>query len=206
VRKTRKARLHGSVPDVAPVVLLIVDMLSDFSSPELRPWRAGAIRAAQRIASLKKRAQIAHIPTIYVNDNTGRWRSDAENLVQCAEKSKTGRFIVESAGPSDEDYLILKPKHSIFYATPLDTLLEHIGAHALIITGATSTQCILFSAIDAHVRDYRLYIPRDCVVSSNRKDANVSEYLFKKWMGADTRPSEKLRLTSLRKRHGSAKV
>jgi nicotinamidase-related amidase len=186
---------------LARLALVIIDMLSDYSSPELRPWRAGAMRAARRIAKLEQRAKKKHIPVIYVNDKLGRWRSDARAIVQHARTKASGRAIVDAIAPDDDDYVLLKPKHSIFYATPLEALLEYIGARAQIVTGATSIQCALFSAIDAHVRDYRLYVPRDCIVSATVKEAKISDYLFRTSLDANTTVSGRLRLP-LRRRRG----
>lgn len=199
----RSAKINGSAPDRASVVLLIVDMLSDFESSETEPLFRPALRAAKQIALLRKRADGVGIPTMYVNDNIGRWRSAGQSLVERAAKTRRGRAILESIAPRFQDYLLLKPKHSVFYATPIDTLLEYMGARALILTGLTSSQCILFSAMDAHVRDFALYMPRDCIVSRNSREAAMIEYLARERLRADTRASGRLRMPSVRRRHES---
>jgi isochorismate hydrolase len=198
------ARINGSAPDTAAAVLIIVDMLSDFESKEMAPLFRSALQAAKQIALLRKRAEAAGIPTMYVNDNVGRWRSAGQALVERAAKTERGRAVLEFIAPRAHDYLLLKPKHSIFYATPIDTLLQYMRSKALILTGLTSTQCILFSAMDAHVRDFDLYIPRDCVVSKNRKESTMTEYLFRTSLMADTRAATQLRLRNLQ-RHKTSK-
>jgi isochorismate hydrolase len=200
---TSDARINGSAPDNSAAVLVIVDMLSDFESAEMAKLFRSAVRAARQIALLRKRADAAGIPTMYVNDNVGRWRSSAQSLVERAAKTKRGRVIVDLIAPRAHDYLLLKPKHSIFYATPIDTLLQYMRSKALILTGLTSTQCILFSAMDAHVRDFDLFIPRDCVVSKNRKESTMTEYLFRTSLMADTRNAHRLRLPNLQRRYAS---
>jgi isochorismate hydrolase len=197
------AGINGSAPDTAAAVLIVVDMLSDFESPTMTPLFRSALRAAKQIALLRKRAEAVGIPTMYVNDNLGRWRSAGLNLVERANKTKRGRAILDLIAPRAHDYLLLKPKHSIFYATPIDTLLQYMRSKALILTGLTSTQCILFSAMDAHVRDFDLYIPGDCVVSKNRKESAMTEYLFRTSLMADTRAASQLRLPSLQRRYAS---
>jgi len=101
--------------------------------------------------------------------------------------------------PRADDYLVLKPKHSIFYATPLDVLLTYMKVHTLVLTGLTGTQCILFSAMDAYVRDFKVYAPRDCIVSPNAKEAEVSDYVLRSSMNADTETSTQLRIAELKR-------
>jgi isochorismate hydrolase len=173
-------------------------MLADFESEELAPLYRAALRIAKNVARLRIRTQRAGIPTLFINDNFGRWRSSEAALIDRVAKSARGKAILELLAPRSEDYIILKPKHSTFFATPLRTLLSYIGADSLILTGLSSTQCILFSAIDAYVRDYRLYIPANCVVSAGRKDTHVADYLFREYLHADTRPAERLRISTLR--------
>ena len=152
---TKSPDLHGNAPDKSPVVLLLIDVINDFEFDE----SAGALfkhalPAAQKIAPLKKRTDDAGIPAIYVNDNFGRWRSDFRNLVaHCIDDDTRGRPITEILKPQPEDYFVLKPKQSGFYSTTLDLLLKHLGAKILIIAGVTGDICIMFTAIDAHIRD-----------------------------------------------------
>ena len=145
--------LHGNAPDNSSVVLLLVDVISDleFSGGEVLAQHA--LPAAKNIAALKNRAIRAGIPTIYVNDNFGKWRSDFRTLVShCIDDDTRGRPIAEILKPQPEDYFVLKPKQSGFYSTTLDLLLKHLGAKTLIIAGFTGDICILFTAIDAHIR------------------------------------------------------
>ena len=66
---------------------------------------------------------------------------------------------------------MLKPKHSGFYSTTLDLVLDHLGAQNLILTGIAGNNCVLFTANDAYMRDFKLFVPSDCIVS-NTEDEN----------------------------------
>jgi nicotinamidase-related amidase len=160
----KNSNLHGSAPDEHPVALLIIDLISDFRFEDGEKLARVARRITPAIARLSKRARASGVPVIYVNDNRGRWRSDrTEMLERCSGPDSLGKDMVEELAPENEDYFIFKPKHSGFFATPLAALLEHLGARTLILTGLTTEQCILFTAIDAYVREYELIVPRDCV-------------------------------------------
>ena len=76
-------------------------------------------------------------------------------------------------GPQHDDYAVVKPKHSGFYATPLELLLTHLGARSLVLTGLAGDACVLLTAADAYLRAYRLFVPGDCVASADR-DANLT--------------------------------
>jgi len=158
--------LHGNAPDASPVALLLIDTINDLEFDDGARLLRAALPMAKRIAALKKRTERAGIPAIYVNDNFGRWRSDFRRLVaHCLEDDVRGRPVVERLVPDENDYFVLKPKHSGFYNTTLDLLLHHLQAETLIVTGMATDVCVLFTAADAYMRDYRLIVPRDCVAA-----------------------------------------
>src|SRR4051812_37997826 len=106
------ASIHYSAPDSGPVVLVVIDMFSDFDSDQSAPLFKQAKIVAGRIAKLRQRATTHGIPTIFANDNYGRWRSEGRQIVQRAAQSDRGREIVELLQPGSNDYIVLKPKHS----------------------------------------------------------------------------------------------
>src|SRR5581483_11159347 len=112
--------LHGNVPDDSPVALLLIDVINDLEFDAGTALLPDARAAAERIAALKRRCRAAGIPAVYVNDNFGRWRSDLRTLVRhCLDDGVRGRPLCELLRPDDEDYFVLKPKHSGFYSTTL---------------------------------------------------------------------------------------
>jgi nicotinamidase-related amidase len=160
----RSSSLHGSAPDKHSVALLVIDLISDFRFEDGEKLARAAKRIVKAVAHLTLRVRASGVPVIYLNDNRGRWRSDrAELLKRCTESSSLGADIVRQLAPQERDYFILKPKHSGFFATPLSALLEHLGTRTVVLTGMTTEQCILFTAIDAYVREYDLIVPSDAV-------------------------------------------
>ena len=190
--------LHGNAPDKSKVALLIIDMICDFEFSGGDRLCANAARISKNIASLKKKAKKAGVPVIYVNDNFGKWQSDFKKLLRHSiSKASRGRPIAEKLKPDDEDYFVLKPKHSGFYSTTLDVLLKYLGAEMLILTGVTTDICILFTANDAYMRDFHLLIPRDCVAANDRKTSEKTLDYMEKILDADTRPSVEIDFSSL---------
>ena len=158
--------LHGNAPDSSPVALFIIDAINDLEFDGGAGMLTRAIRMARRIARLKAKASALRIPTIYVNDNFGRWRSDFHRTVaHCLEADVRGRPVVEQLVPDETDYFVLKPKHSGFYNTTLDLLLDYLQTKIVILTGMATDVCVLFTAADAYMRDLRVIVPSDCVTA-----------------------------------------
>src|SRR5687768_16362915 len=134
----RNSDLHGDATDQSRAALLLVDVLNDLKFPGGRTLLRNAPRLAVNIAALKRRCREANIPAIYVNDNRDRWRSDYSAVVrQCLRPESPGRALVAALIPEKEDYIVLKPKHSAFYSTPLDTLLSYLGTQIIVLVGVT---------------------------------------------------------------------
>src|SRR4051812_9867848 len=163
--------LHGSAPDKSDVALLLIDVINDLDFPEGDQLLRHALPMARQIADLKRRAKQEGVPVIYVNDNFGRWRSDFGAQVEhCLEDGSRGKPVVELLRPDQDDYFVLKPKHSGFFSTTLETLLEYLGVRAVILTGMAANICVLFTANDAYMRDLHLAVPSDCVASNTEEE------------------------------------
>jgi isochorismate hydrolase len=182
-------------PDRSGTVLLILDMISDFRFPDGLEVARAARRIAPHIRQLRERVTEARLATVYVNDNLGRWRSDVRGLVErCKGSGSRGREVVEMLAPRPRDYFVFKPRHSAFYATPVEVLLRHLRAQRLIITGVSSHQCVLFTANDAHVREFELVVPSDCIGSPERGETRFALEYFESVLGAKVAPAARLRL------------
>ena len=189
--------LHGNAPDCSAVALLLIDVINDLEFEGGEKLLPHALPAARVIAQFKKRCGDAGIPAIYVNDNFGKWRSDFKKLVShCLDDNTRGREIVELLKPSPDDYFVLKPKHSGFYSTTLDLLLKHLGAEILILAGFTADICILFTANDAYMRDYRLVIPADCVASQDESENQRALKFMERVLKADIRRASMIDLAA----------
>jgi nicotinamidase-related amidase len=195
----KNADLHGNVPESSPVALLLIDVINDLEFPGAESLAAAAGPMARRIAALKRRARAAGIPAIYVNDNFGRWQSDFNKVVQhCLEDGVRGEEMARLLRPEEDDYFVLKPKHSAFYATTLDTLLQYLGAKRLIFTGVAGNICILFSANDAYMRDFELHVPADCIASNTAQENQHAIEQMRVVLKADVTVSDELDLHALR--------
>ena len=155
----------------AGTALLLIDVINDmaFEGSDLLIRQAEPMAA--RLAALKRRTKRAGIPAVYVNDNFGQWRSDfRQTVAHCTARSSPGRRVSMRLRPSPRDYFVLKPMHSGFYDTTLETLLRDLKISRTIVTGVAGNICVLFTANDAYMRGMRIFAPADCIVSNTPED------------------------------------
>src|SRR3954469_17564181 len=190
--------LHGMVPDAAPVALLLIDVINAMDFPEGgERLAANALPAARRLAGVRRPAKDLDIPVIYANDNFGRWRSDFREVVEHALEDVPGRPIAELLKPEHDDYFVLKPKHSAFYATTLGVLLEYLGTRRLVMGGFSGDVCVLFTAGDAYMRDLHVHVPSDCVASVHEEENRRALAYMRRVLDVRTAPSTALDLRAL---------
>ena len=178
--------------------LLLVDVINDMEFEGSESLVRCAEPMATRLHGLKQRCRDAGIPTVYINDNFGKWRSDFRSLVDhCINDPVPGREVARLLKPDNDDYFVLKPKNSAFFGTTLDTLLTSLNTDTVILTGIAGDNCVLFSANDAYLRDYKLFIPADCIASNSKEENDAALRLMEKVVKADVRPSTELDLSEL---------
>ena len=165
-------RVHRTVSIPASgTALLLIDVINDLAFEGSEALVAQAEPMARRLAALKRRTTAAGIPAIYINDNFGQWRSDfRQTVAHCLSPRSPGRRVSRRLRPTSRDYFVLKPKHSGFFDTTLDTLLETLRIRRVILTGIAGNICVLFTANDAYMRELRIYAPADCIVSNTAAD------------------------------------
>jgi nicotinamidase-related amidase len=189
--------LHGSAPDKSPYALLLIDVINDLEFPGGELLLKHAIPTAKKIAALKNRAKQHGVPVVYVNDNFGRWQSDFSKQVRhCLDDGVRGQQLTEILHPDEDDYFVLKPKHSGFFSTTLDTLLEYLGSQTLVLTGFAGNICVLYTANDAYMRDYQLIVPSDCMASELVRANKYALDQMKRYLKADIRPSSQVRFSA----------
>jgi nicotinamidase-related amidase len=149
--------------------LLVIDMLNPYEHADAERLARNAAPAVEGIATLVRRALDEQARVIYVNDNYGDWDSSPEELTR---RALAGRHpeLVEPILPPAGALFVLKPRHSAFFQTPLEYLLEREGIARVVLTGQVTEQCILYSALDAYVRHMAVAVPTDAV-------AHIHEHL-----------------------------
>ena len=182
---------------VRGTALLLIDVINDLAFEGSEALVVQAEPMAARLAALKRRATAAGVPSIYVNDNFGQWRSDFRKTVaHCTARSSPGRVVSMRMRPTSRDYFVLKPKHSAFYDTTLDTLLGALHIRRVVLTGIAGNICVLFTANDAYMRDLKIFAPADCIVSNTAADNDHALRQIESVLKGEIAPSDRLRFHS----------
>lgn len=168
--------------------LLLVDFINTMEFDGAGQLAPRAVEAARHARALKRRAIAESIPVVYVNDNFGDWGANFDAVARKAERSALGRPLVEMLPPQPSDLSILKPRHSGFYGTPLEFLLDELQVNHLILTGLQTHICVLFTAHDAYLRRYGLWVPDDCVASEHMRQHTTALMHLAEVAAADVQP------------------
>jgi nicotinamidase-related amidase len=148
--------------------VLALDLISDFDFPDGPAVRRALAPRIKAIQSLMHSARLHRVPVIYANDNLGAWRSDSQALIRhCLAEGRAGASLVNAILPQDQDLVVLKPRHSAFYGTALEALLEDQRVDTLVLTGVSAESCVWMTACDAHTRGFQLVIPADALAGAS---------------------------------------
>lgn len=164
--------------------LLIPDMVNCFDFEGAEALEPRALEAARRIDRLRQEFRAHGWPVVYVNDNFGEWHSEASKLV--ARALEKDNPVTEMVRPEHGDFFIIKPQFSGFYATNLPVLLPQLGVSKLVLSGIATDICVLFTAADAHMREYDLWVPEDAVAAESDERGRWALDIMARSMGAET--------------------
>jgi nicotinamidase-related amidase len=173
--------------------LLVVDMLNAYAHDDADVLAESVRAAVPQMTALIERARNDEVPVIYVNDNYGDWNSSSKEL---AETAMNGRYpdLVEPVLPRGDDAFVIKARHSVFYSTPLEYLLQTMGVGRVVLAGQATEQCILYSALDGYVRHFRVAVPRDGVAHISEHLATSALEMMERNMHAEIGAARDLRL------------
>jgi nicotinamidase-related amidase len=172
--------------------LVVIDMINTYDHEDAERLRESAEEVVPVLGELVKRARDAGAPVIYVNDNFGQWRSDQDALVEGALAGEHAA-LVEPIVPDEDAMFVVKARHSIFYETPLEYLLRQEEIEEVVLTGQATEQCVLYSALDAHIRHIPVIVPREAVAHIHEDLAEAALRMMEVNMEAEVVGADEVR-------------
>ncbi|MFH9979084.1 cysteine hydrolase family protein [Streptomyces sp. NPDC017179] len=163
--------------------LIVIDMINTYDHEDAELLVPSARRVVPVVARLIGRARAADAPVIYANDNFGLWRSHHGELVETA-LARSHAELVEPIRPDGDSLFVVKARHSVFYETPMSYLLWQLEIGNVVLCGQVTEQCVLYSALDAHIRHLSVTVPRDAVASIHPHLAAAALEMMERNMGA----------------------
>jgi nicotinamidase-related amidase len=174
----------------SPTVLLLIDFINPLDFEGADTLAPAAVQAARAAARLRRSLQRSGTQTVYANDNYGVWHADFQAvLARCSHGTGASAELARALPPRQRDFTVLKPRHSAFYATPLDLLLRQLACRRLVLAGLAADSCVLASAMDAYLRGYAVWVPADCVAAESAEIRDQALALMARVLKADVRPS-----------------
>jgi nicotinamidase-related amidase len=171
-------------------VLLLIDFINPFGFPGADKLAGPAVEAARLTAALKERLAREGVTAIYANDNYGVWQSDFHSLVSaCLGMEGPPGEIARLLYPQAADLTMLKPRHSAFYASPLELLLTEMETRELVVCGLATDMCVQLTAGDAFLREFAVWVPADCTAAESAEAKEASLAYMENVLKCDTRPA-----------------
>lgn len=173
----------------SPTVLLLVDFINPLRFEGAEDIAAPAREAARMTTELKRQLTAGGVATVYANDNYGQWRSDFRQLWRdCAGMPGVPGDMARLLQPAADDLMVLKPRHSAFYATPLEVLLQQMHTKKLVIAGLAADVCVQMTAMDARLRGYDVWVPADCTAAEQTRWKDEALSYLARVLRCDTDP------------------
>jgi nicotinamidase-related amidase len=176
---------------VSRTALVVIDMINPYEHEDADRLVDSVRDTLPTVVELLERAGAEDVPVVYVNDNFGSWRSNRDDLVASALRGRHPD-LVEPIRPGPESLFVVKVRHSIFFQTPLEYLLSQQGIDRLVLVGQVTEQCVLYSALDAHLRHLEVCVPSDAVAHIHADLADAALRMMRINLGAEVGPAEKV--------------
>lgn len=174
---------------MAGTALIVIDMINTYEHEDAEALVPSVRDVLPNIQKLIGRARDQEADVIYVNDNFGRWRSHHDELLATALRGPHAE-LVEPIRPDDTSLFVVKARHSIFYETPLEYLLAQQNVRHIVLCGQVTEQCVLYSALDAHIRHFEVTVPKDAVAHIHPELAQAAFCMMERNMNAQVVASE----------------
>jgi len=146
-----------------PIATVVIDMLNPYDHEDADSLAEQAKDRIAAVADLIGRTTERDAELVFVNDNFGDFTATRDDLV---ERALGGRRpeLVEPIVPPAAAQFVQKVRHSAFFSSALDYLLRDRGVETVILAGQVTEQCVLYSALDAYVRHFEVWVPEDAVI------------------------------------------
>lgn len=178
-------------------MVLVVDMLNGFikegklSNPVAR-W------VIPNILDIVQRKEEQGWKIIFVADNHKKddleFNMFPEHCINGTDETKVidelQKFVIYDTTKYDVSNYIPKTRYSALFGTGLLPIIEDESPEEIVIVGIYADICVLHTAADLRIRDYKVTIPKDCTMTLTGID-NVIFAHMKNVLGVNIVDSQK---------------
>ncbi|MFI6477670.1 cysteine hydrolase family protein [Nonomuraea sp. NPDC050663] len=143
--------------------LVVMDMLNSYDHDDADLLAKSVEEVVGPMAALIRQAEERDdVELVYVNDNHGDFTAGPAELTRRALEGRRPD-LVEPIVPPEGCPFLPKVRHSAFFGTSLEYLLHRKRVDTVVLAGQVTEQCVLYSALDAYVREFDVRVAADCV-------------------------------------------
>jgi nicotinamidase-related amidase len=170
---------------VGTAALVVIDMINAYDHEDADLLMTSVEKIIDPLRDLLERARERQdVRLLYLNDNYGDFSATRQDLIDRALKGRRPD-LVEPILPTGTCAFLTKVRHSAFYATPLEYVLQREQVGTIILTGQVTEQCVLYSALDAYVRHLAIKIPKDGVAHIDQQLGKAALRMMERNMRAE---------------------
>jgi nicotinamidase-related amidase len=170
---------------VSTTALIVIDMINPYDHKDADTLTDNVAKIIAPLQELLDRARGRDdVRLLYINDNYGDFSATSRDLL---DRALHGRRpdLIRPIMPTEDCAFLTKVRHSAFYATPLEYVLQREAVDTVILTGQVTEQCVLYSALDAYVRHLAIKIPEDCVAHIDPRLGEAALQMMERNMRAE---------------------
>jgi nicotinamidase-related amidase len=160
--------IHGST------ALVVVDFQGGPGPGDGDPEAFGHRTMLDKAIALVDGCRAKGVPVVWIQEvhkphlrDIGR-ELDGSEGAHCLE-GRPGTEIAYGLAPAPDEFHIRKRRYSSFFGTELDIVLKAYDVDSLILIGGFTDICILYTAVDAHQKDFFVNVVTDVVSGSSRQ-------------------------------------
>lgn len=169
-------------------VLLVVDMVHDFVYGVLGNEYARMI--IPRIKELIDKARENGVPVVYLRDCHRLSDPEIKHWGTHSMKGEEGSKVIPELAPRDDETVIPKTTYSGFFRTPLEAILEGIGAEKMVLVGVSTHICVLHNAAESFFRGYKVQVVEDATAAFNLQEHEKALKYMREIYGAEVLKTE----------------
>ena len=147
--------------------ILVLDMVKHYESKE------HVKKIVPTIQTVLKAARDSDTPVVYVCDMhrpTDKLYFELSGYEPHCLIGTSSGDVIEALKPEKPDLIVRKRNLSGFHATDLEITLRAMGVDRIILAGASTDGCILFTGVDGYQRYFRVTVLDDCTISARGSD------------------------------------
>lgn len=143
-------------------VVIILDMAKGYG------WLPGSFGydMVARVRKLKDTAHAAGVQVVHVNS----MRRPTDGVSGSMMIGTENLDVIPELQPVDQDITVYKRYLGGFSHNDLDYTLRSMGCDMVILAGASTDNCVLWTAADAHQFHYQLVVVEDCTMVHREAD------------------------------------